>query len=379
MVARGSFLRLRRGHFGILLAFLSLISCAGVQPRPPIRLEPQPSVHREPRPRPFIPPQAEVQPPSPPQPPAELQPPSTPQPQVRIFPEFVALITQPGDTFSSLAATYLKDPSLGWYISEFNERQSLSPGQELIIPLKFRQRGGLSFRGYQTVPVISYHKFSKTKVDRTTVQESAFEAQMQYLRQNGYRVLTMAEFFDFLDFHRVIPKKSVVITIDDDWRSAYEIAFPILRRYGYPATLFVYTDSIRDKGPDWGLIGEMSQSGIDIQGHTKTHRNLDKRLSQESFREYFEALKKELTESAEIIRKRLNKKVKYLAYPYGDTNPLIIAFLRKIGYRGAFTVKRGSNPSFIHHYQIYRAMIYGHFTLQDFERNLAYFTTQEID
>ena len=122
----------------------------------------------------------------------------------------------------------------------------------------------------------------------------------------------------------------------------------------------------------------MSRGGIDIQCHTKSHRNLAKRTGQESFREYFEAVKKELTESAEIIRKRLNKDVKYLAYPYGETNPIIIALLMKLGYRGAFTVESGGNPFFAHPYRINRSMIYGNFNLQDFQNSLTFISDKEM-
>jgi peptidoglycan/xylan/chitin deacetylase (PgdA/CDA1 family) len=299
-----------------------------------------------------------------------------PRPQVQTFPNFVAVTAQTGDTFSSLASKYLNDPSMDWVISEFNDVTSLSPGQALIIPLKPYNKGGLTFKGYQTVPVLTYHKFSKNSADAMTVTESAFEEQMRFLKQNGYRVISMDNFFDFLDFKRQIPEKSVVITIDDGWRSTYDVAFPILKKYGYPAALFVYTDliNLNEKTLDWDLIREMAKNGIDIQCHTKTHRNLDTRGSHESFREYFEAVKKELTESAQVIKRRLNIDPKYLAYPYGDTNHLVVALLVKLGYRGAFTVEREGNPFFVHHYRINRSMIYGYFDLQDFEKNLTTFS-----
>ena len=57
---------------------------------------------------------------------------------------------------------------------------------------------------------------------------------MGLLKEKGYRVISMDQFFDFLEFKASIPPKSVVITIDDGWLSAYEIAFPILKKYGYP-------------------------------------------------------------------------------------------------------------------------------------------------
>ena len=303
------------------------------------------------------------------------------QSHVRVFPDFVAIIALPGDTFSSLAAKYLNDPSLDWFISEFNDVTSLRPGQELIIPLHDYEKGGVSLRGYQTVPVLTYHKFSRNNTDNMTVSERSFEEQMRFLKKNGYHVVSLDEFFDFRDFRAQLPKKSVVITIDDGWRSTYDIAFPILKKYGYPATLFIYTDFIlKSKNTlDWALLAELSSNGIDIQSHTKSHRNLNRRDEQESFREYFDSVRKELTESAEIIKKRLNKDVTYLAYPYGDTNPLIIALLVKLGYKGALTVNRGSNPFFTDNYRINRSMIYGNFDIKEFERNLTTFSSDDLN
>lgn len=296
----------------------------------------------------------------------------------RKFPEFIAVIAQEGDTLSSFAAKYLNDPSMDWFIAEFNDIETLTPGRTLIIPLRPYEKGGLTPKGYQTVPVLSYHRFSFNQANKLTVTQSAFEEQMKLLKDKGYRVITLDQLFDFLDFKSQIPKKSVVINIDDGWRSAYDIAFPILKKYGYPATLFVYTDLIvgSEKTLSWELIQEMANNGIDIQCHTKSHRNLTLMDKKESFRGYFEAIEKELSTCETIIKKKLNKDVKYLAYPYGETNPLINELLKKRGYRGGFTIKRGGNPFFIHNYRLNRSMIYGDFDLNQFEKNLTVFTDE---
>ena len=367
--------RLSRRFFALWLTFgvmgLFIIGCAGS----PVRTQPMPPLPPPPTPSPAPSPRLPEPPPAAALPPAPSVPPEAPS-LVRAFPQFVAVIAQPGDTFSSLAEKYLQDSSLDWVISEFNGSDRLSPGEELIIPLKYRGRGGLSLSGYQTVPVLVYHKFAKKSTDLMTLAEGAFEEQMRFLKENGYRVVSIDAFFDFLDYRIPLPPKSVVITSDDGWRSFYDIAFPILKRYGYPATLFVYTDFIsgRRGALDWRTLAEMSRAGVDIQSHTKTHRYLDRKNAQESFPEYFEALRREITQAADQIQKKLNKKVSYLAYPYGDTNSLTIAVLQKLGYRGAFTVERGSNPFFSHPYRIRRSMIYGNFDLQDFERNLTVFS-----
>lgn len=292
--------------------------------------------------------------------------------------EFTVVTVQPGDSLSSLAKKHLRNPSLGWVIAEVNDIDVLTPGQMLIIPLSPLERGGITLRGYQTVPILTYHKFSDTGKDVVTVLRKSFEDQMRFLKNQGYRVISLDEFFDFLELRQPIPQKSVVITIDDGWRSAYDIAFPILKKYGYPATLFVYTDFIIDgnKNLNWSILREMMQGGISIQSHTKTHRYLDRRIGRETFKQYFESIKEELSESAMIIQRHLGKEVKYLAYPYGETNHLVIAMLEKLGYRGALTVERESNPCFVNRYRVNRSMVYGNFDLEDFTNNLKVFNNQ---
>jgi peptidoglycan/xylan/chitin deacetylase (PgdA/CDA1 family) len=335
----------RRGFFSLLLLAASALAACVASPR---------------RPEPEAPP---------------------PLPSRREFTDFVALVARPGDTFSSLAAEHLGDASLSWFVAEFNGIGTLEPGAALVIPRKVPNPGGLTPGGYQTVPVLVYHRFSRSEANPMTVRESDFEAQMRFLKEKGYHVIPMERFFGFLKYQHPVPRKSVVITIDDGWRSAYDIAFPILRKYGYPATLFLYTDFAITSGTTlgWNLLAEMQKGDIDIQCHTKTHRNLDLSNGKESFRDYFESVKTELVDPARAIRRHLNKEVRYLAYPYGETNDLVVALMEKTGYRGGFTVERGGNPFFADRFRIRRSMIYGTFTLRGFESNLATFSEIEPD
>lgn len=294
-------------------------------------------------------------------------------------PRFASLVAQPGDSLRSIALRYLGDPSLDWLIAEVNATETVKPGQFLIVPLDPMSSGGFTPLGHQLVPILTYHKFTRGRGDITTVTEKAFEEQMRYLKVSGFRVITLDAFFDFLDLRRQIPPKSVVITADDGWRSFYEIAYPILKRYGYPSTLFVYTDFIFNNSKaqlDWDALREMHQNGVDIQSHTKTHRYLDRRSGSESYKEYFEALKRELGESTRIIKRNLNIDVKYVAYPYGDTNHLVSALLDKLEYRGGLTVERASASALSNRFRISRSMIYGTFDIQDFEKNLKVFSRQ---
>jgi len=296
-------------------------------------------------------------------------------------PDFVPVIVKPGETLATLAEKYLDDPDKSWMIADFNDVTSVSAGQEIIIPLKTVARGGLSPRGYQTVPILTYHNFSETKENLMMVKKDSFEQQMRYLKENHYSVISLDDFFDFLDFRRQIPRKSVVITFDDGWQGVYSIAYPILKKYGFPATLFVYTDLINGnrKTLNWTEVAELDRAGVDIQCHTKTHRNLIKIQNQESLEMYVNDIKNEISQSSRIIKEKLNKDVKYLAYPYGDTNNLVIAFLQQAGYRGAFTVKREANPFFTDRFTLSRSMIYGDFNLDEFKRNLTLYSSKALN
>ncbi|MBW1900483.1 MAG: polysaccharide deacetylase family protein [Deltaproteobacteria bacterium] len=300
-------------------------------------------------------------------------------PRERVFDDFVIVKAEAVDDFSSLAANYLNNPEKAWQIAEFNNIASVKPGQELVIPLSPFNRGGLKADGCQTVPILTYYGFSRNKTGELIVSEGAFNEQMKYLKENGYDVITLDQLLDFLDFKSQIPKKSVVITFDDGWRSLYDIAFPVLKRNGFPATLFIYTDFIGGtKALSWEQVDELAKNGFDVQSKTMTHRDLTKLNKGESFKEYFKTVQRELSQSKKIIEKQLGRKCKYMAYPYGVTNNLATALVKKEGYRAAFTIKRGSNPFYVDNYRINRSVIHGSDNMEQFKDNLSVFSRSEL-
>lgn len=299
--------------------------------------------------------------------------------EIRINDDFIIVTATANDTLSSLAAEYLNDPSKEWQISEFNHIKTLTPGQELIIPLFSFNKGGLKPGGYQTVPVLSYYRLSKNKPSKIAITQDDFKAQMKYLKDNGYHVITLDQLLGFLDYQEQIPEKSVAITFDDGWISVYDIAFPILKKYGFPATIFIYTDFVGGgKAMSWKHIKELSEAGFDIQCQTKTHRNLTVLKNNESFKEYFDSLEMEISYPKKLIEKKLDKECNCLAYPYGKTNNLVIAMLKKHGYRAAFTVDNQSNPFFIDKYKINRSVIYGKYDIEKFKNKLSVFQHMEL-
>lgn len=301
---------------------------------------------------------------------------ATGPPPQQSYGDFLMVEVQADDNLSTLAAKYLADSSKDWVIADLNGITTVEPGQLVIIPLKPLNLGGLKLNGFQTVPVLRYRRFSKYSSTKTRVSEANFKAQMNYLKRNGYRVITVDQFMRFLNFQEPIPAKTVVITIDSSWRSIRDIALPILKRYGFPATLFVATDFIGKPGAlTWGDIRYLDQNGIDIQCLSKSHQDLTTLKKGESFKNYWQNLEKELYQSKTLIQRNLAKECKYLAYPYGANNKLVMALTRKLGFQAAFTLKDDSNPFFANNYLLGRSTIYGNEGLNQFKKNLVVFKT----
>jgi peptidoglycan/xylan/chitin deacetylase (PgdA/CDA1 family) len=292
----------------------------------------------------------------------------------RNYDDFIVVKARPFDSLSDIARRHLHDPAKSWMIAEFNGINDVRWGHDVVVPKKYFRLGGLYPNGYQTVPVLAYHAFSLSKSGKNIVTQTAFESQMRYLKENGYHVITLDQLFDFMELKAQIPKKSVVITIDDGWSSLYDIAYPILKKYAFPATLFVYVDLIgTKKGLSWNQLHELSRNGIDIQNHTLSHRDLCTMKDEKSFKEYFEAVEHEILAAQHMIDENLQKTCSYIAYPYGNTSSLVVELLKKHGYRGGLTVQRGATPFYAAPYRINRCAVYGGQSIAQFSKQLKLF------
>jgi peptidoglycan/xylan/chitin deacetylase (PgdA/CDA1 family) len=300
--------------------------------------------------------------------------------EVRRFRNFLAVMPRPHDSFDTLAEQYLQDKAKGWLIREFNDQRTPTPFRAVLVPLKPYEPGGLTDKGYRTVPVLVYHQLTRTRSTKMAVLQSEFELQMAYLKRNRYQVITLDQFVDFLEFKGQVPERAVVITFDDGWASTSSIALPILQKYGYKATLFVTMRLIGTdkKALTWKQVKALEDSGvIDVQCHTRTHPNLAD-PEERDLKGYLDFLNDEMIASRDVLKKQVGKSCRYLAYPYGATNHLVVALAQKAGYRAAFTVDRGANPFFVTNYRVLRSMVYGEYDLKQFAENLESYSDRVL-
>ena len=195
------------------------------------------------------------------------------------------------------------------------------------------------------VIVLGYHRFvEKVKRPDTEITPADFASQMEQLRERGFHVISMQDFLGWKRGEKGIPDASALITIDDGYKSAYEIAWPILRKMGYPFTLFVYTDYIHG-GPQagsesltWEQLAEMRDARVDIQSHTVSHHSLRGRRGKAPTPDYDKWLWNELFGSREILERRLGIKVTTLSLPAGCYNEHVREVAAKAGYEALFMV-----------------------------------------
>jgi len=209
-----------------------------------------------------------------------------------------------------------------------------------------------------SVIVLLYHQFTAPEVHAApkmqwTMNVDVFAAEMKYIHDNGYHVIPMSDLIKFLHHEIGLPPNSVVITIDDGYKSAVVYAAPILKQYGYPWTFFIYPDFVtvnEGKGAvSWNDLLALQADGVDIESHSMTHPQLPKHTQKWkgsihalSPEEYDEWLTNETLGSKTLLEQKMGKTIASFAYPYGAYNKEVEAKAIAAGYQYIFTV--ADNP-----------------------------------
>jgi peptidoglycan/xylan/chitin deacetylase (PgdA/CDA1 family) len=222
--------------------------------------------------------------------------------------------------------------------------------------------------------VLYYHRVDSDD-HRSCVHPEQFYEQMHYLAAQGYRVITLEELYGCLQAGRELPGRSVVLTFDDGFLDNYTHAYPILRRFGFPATIFlavgfigtaelpVLSGTRRQARPlAWEQIHEMSGHGIAFGSHTLTHPSLPRLREEEVVREVYT--------SRLLLEQKLGYTVPFFCYPRGEFTPAVKALVQRAGYQGACSVYPGPVWATSDLFALPRTYISRDDTLSDFGKKL---------
>jgi len=217
------------------------------------------------------------------------------------------------------------------------------------------------------VPVFMYHHVSPLEGDMVTITPEDFEAHLRFLKEGGYRTPSLGELVDYMEGRGELSGRSAVLTFDDGYLDFFIYAFPLLKKYGLRAAVFVVTDwadsaegprgrridGFRENTPDhartkalieegrlsevvmdWEMIEEMAGSGlVEFHSHTASHIDCAKAEGGK--------LAEELARSKARIEEKLGVGCDLVCWPWGRFNDAAVGAAREAGYRGAFTTHRG--------------------------------------
>ncbi len=192
------------------------------------------------------------------------------------------------------------------------------------------------------IPILCYHNFNPTKPGSMNLTPNKFESQIKWMKDNGFTIIPLKEAVAYLKGTRAtLPEKSVVITIDDGWQSAYHYLYPIAKKYNIPVTLFIYPETISSgkNAMTWDELKELQKTGLfDIESHTYTHPNFKQEKRHLSEAAYVKMVKMELVKSKKTLEEKLGEKITLLAWPFGIYDDYLEQQAKDAGYDMAFSI-----------------------------------------
>jgi peptidoglycan/xylan/chitin deacetylase (PgdA/CDA1 family) len=194
------------------------------------------------------------------------------------------------------------------------------------------------------IPILVYHRFGPVVADSMTVTTPVFEQQLAWLRDHDYRIVPLRAAVDALrgagehDLGR-----AVTITVDDGHRTVYTELFPLIKRYRFPVTLFIYPSAISNASyaMTWEQIAEMARSGlVDVQSHTYWHPNFHREKARLKPADYKAFVENQLLRSKKVLVDHFHGEISLLAWPFGIVDPELEQMARAAGYVAGFTLER---------------------------------------
>lgn len=230
----------------------------------------------------------------------------------------------------------------------------------------------------EKVVVLLYHHLLKenennNRGNAAIVSVENFEKQMKYVYDNGYETINIESLNNYLKYGTPLPKKSILITFDDGYKSSYDYAYPILKKYKFSASIFIITGLIPAKtqafNPD--RLSYMSKEEIEkskdvfeFACHTHNLHNIGKNKESILLNSTREKIAEDLKMSKQIID------TKFFSYPYGQFNKQIEGILRDEEFELAFTVEKGVVYKKSEKFELNRVPILNNTSIYEFEEIL---------
>jgi peptidoglycan/xylan/chitin deacetylase (PgdA/CDA1 family)/glycosyltransferase involved in cell wall biosynthesis len=207
----------------------------------------------------------------------------------------------------------------------------------------------IAYKKKKEIPILAYHRVVESPSEAGKhgiyVTRENFDLQMRYLKKKKFTTLTFKDYLKLIEEQKKYGKY-IILTFDDGYEDNYRLAFPILRKYGFKATIFLVADKqinewdrAESSEPEVRLLSkeeilEMKKYGIEFGSHSLNHPDLTKTEPEEA--------KREIIESKKEIEELIKDEVITFAYPYGKLNQKLKEAVRETGYKFGIATDSGS-------------------------------------
>lgn len=193
------------------------------------------------------------------------------------------------------------------------------------------------------VSILGYHDFRERGGTPMLIAAPKFREQMQAIKDSKIPVIPLDDVMAWKRGEKNIPEESIVITMDDGWEGVYAHAYPVLKEFGFPFTIYLYKKyvNIGGRSLSWAQIKEMMANGCSVGSHSVSHDNLKKKPKSNTpaaIAEHQQWILNELKDSRDFLEQNLKIKCTSFAYPFGIFDDAIMETGLQIGYESLVTV-----------------------------------------
>lgn len=230
----------------------------------------------------------------------------------------------------------------------------------------------------QRLPILMYHRVAPTgltAMNRYRVTPEAFEEQLRYLRDAGFYSVAWEDWQSAMAVRRPLPGRAVAITFDDGYLDFFHYAWPLLKQYGFTATVFLVTEHVGGSNTwdaaygeeipllGWSEIRQLQDEGVEFGSHSATHSPLTALSVAE--------VVQEPARSRSIFERQLGVSVQIFAYPYGEFDPVVQHLIGACGYTFGLSCRSGLSQFQDKLLALPRIEVMGSDSLQEFVAKLS--------